>query len=117
MSDRKLLIAKDVVENFRWRLPNITDTDQPPHLLEYKYSEEGYGLVGYIEAGQESEHHDLQELIIRVVREGYYSTFLSVPRDNSDFKWDEEFEDGQQFVVFRQVEPVQVTRYIWKTKE
>jgi hypothetical protein len=114
MSADKILIAKNIVQEFCWDLPDITNSQKPPHLLEYKYSDDGYGLVGRIEYGQESEHHDLEKLIIRVVGEGYFSTTVATPRDNSEFEWDEEYEEGETFVVWRKVEPVQVTRYIWK---
>lgn len=117
MSDNELLIRKDIAAGLRWRLPNISDMDQPPYLSKYKYSDEGYGLVGKLEYGPESEHHDLEELIIRVPHEAYYATTVGVPRDNSDFEWEERTEEGVTFVVWRKVVPVQVTRYIWKTKE
>lgn len=31
--------------------------------------------------------------------------------------WEERDEEGQKFIVWHRVVPVQVTRYIWKTKE
>lgn len=117
MSDNKLLIRKDIAAGLRWRLPNISDMDQPPHLSKYKYSDEGYGLVGKLEYGPESDHYDLEELIIRVPHEGYYATTVSVPRGNWDFVWEERTEEDVTFVVWRKVVPVQVTRYIWETKE
>jgi hypothetical protein len=116
MSTSKIRIAYDISQEIRYKLPNITDSETPPHLLKYSYFE-GYGMVGFVEHGQESEHHDLQELIIRVVGDSYYSTYVSVPRDNSDYEWDVEDEEGEPFVIWTKVVPASQTRYIWKTKE
>lgn len=110
MSDNELLISWDSVRSWSWELPDITDMSSPPYLAEYRYCEEGYGLVG--QTRQDGE----RQLVIRVPGDGYYTTFVdvSVPDDPL---WEERQEEGEKFIVWHRVVPVQVTRYIWKTKE
>lgn len=110
MSDNELLISWDSVRFWSWQLPDITDMAVPPYLAEYKYSEDGYGLVGHLKQGDE------EQLVIRVHGEGYFTTSvdLSVPDDPL---WEERHEEGEKFIVWHRVVPVQVTRYIWKTEE
>jgi hypothetical protein len=113
MSDRELLIAKDIVLGWSWQLPDITDIDQPPHSLTYKYSAEGYGLLGRINHGFRSEEEEeVHELIIRIPRVGYFSTEMYYD-SCGDAPWVTKDEEGTTFVVWNQVMAKQVTRYVW----
>lgn len=117
MSDRELLIAKDVVRSWSWKLPEITDMSVPPHELTYKYSPEGYGLVGRVLHGfRNEEEQDVRELIIRVPRVGYFSTEMYYD-GCEDAQWVTREEEGQTFVVWNQVMAKQVTRYEWVPME
>lgn len=110
MSDNELLIAWESVKFWSWQLPDITDMDKPPYLAEYKYSEDGYGLIGAL------QHDDQRQLVIRVPHDGYFTTFVDVSYPDDPI-WEERKEEGQKFIVWHRVVPVQVTRYIWKTEE
>lgn len=117
MSTSKIRIAREVSEKIRDHLPNITDSETPPHLLKYSYFE-GYGMVGFVEHGRSDRKYDVVELIIRSVGDGYYSTSVLRPRNDGDeWNWFEETEEGQVFVVWERVTPVPQTRYVWKSEE
>lgn len=111
--DDVLKINSYTAEDIRNHAEDITEADSEVTLFKFEQQVETFGVVGYVEYNQITEHEDSRLYVIREGRQYYASSYI-VGRDNTPNGWaDTTEEDGETFVVFVPVGIKYRTRIDW----